>query len=175
VSSAELAKPSPDLQFLPAAIREPRRPIVTILIAWLLSIGGSLLIASLISLAVTNAEAPDFNWLTGKGFLSVFVLSIFTPLLETLILAAITSVLLRFLKPQHAILASSLGWALAHSFQAPIWGLVIFWPFIIFTTLYVVWKRRSLWWGILMPWVVHALQNLFPAIAIGYPGLIPAF
>lgn len=173
--SAEPAKPSLDLQFLPAAVREPRRPVVTILIAWLLSIGGSLLIASLLSLVLTDAKAPDFGELKGGGFFAIFILVIATPLLETLILAATSTILLRFVPPPWAILLSALGWALAHSYQAPVWGLVICWPFIIFTTLYVVWKQRSLWWGILMPWVVHALQNLFPAIAIGYPGLIPAF
>lgn len=104
--------------------------------------------------------------------LTVVSLSILSPLVETLILAGTTSLLLRWMAPKSAVLLSSFGWALAHSYQAPIWGLVIWWPFIIFTTLYVVWKQRSLAWGLLMPFAVHALQNLLPAIAIGYPDLI---
>jgi hypothetical protein len=175
VTSRIAARQSPDLAFLPQAFREPRRPLATILLAGMLSIGGSLLIATLIGTLVANAKSPDFGWLAGKGFLAVFILALATPLLETLILAATTGILLRFMKPLHAVLLSSLGWALAHSYQAPVWGLVIFWPFIIFTTLFVVWKQRSLAWGLLMPWAAHALQNLFPAIAIGYPRLLPAF
>jgi hypothetical protein len=173
VSSAPPLRRS-DLSFLPPLIREPRRPLLVLLVAWLASIAGSLLIASIIKLVAAEAEAPNFDWLIGKGFFAIFILSLATPLLETLILAATTGLLLRFVSPLYAILLSSFGWALAHSYQTPVWGLVICWPFIIFTTLFIVWKQRSLAWGIVMPWLAHALQNLFPAIAIGYPGLLPA-
>ena len=173
MNSASPVRQASDLSFLPALVREPRRPLPTILICWLLAIGGALLIATLVRTIVADAESPDFGWLIGKGFFTIFILAIATPLIETLILAVTTSILLRFVKPQFAILISSLGWALAHSSDTPVWGLVIFWPFIIFTTLYVVWKQRSLAWGIAMPWAVHAMQNLFPAIAIAYPGLLP--
>ena len=174
MTAASPARQSPDLAFLPALIREPRRAYFVIPVAYLLSITGSLLIAAVVSLLAADAASPDFAWLAGSGFTAIFVLAIATPLLETLILAATTSILLRFVRPGHAILLSSFGWALAHSLQAPIWGLVIFWPFIIFTTLYVVWKRRSLAWGLFMPYIVHLLQNLIPAIGIGYPDLVPA-
>ena len=161
------------LSFLPKLIREPRRPLLVILIAYALSIAGALLLSALIGSIAPDAKAPDFNWFVGKGLLTVLLLSVFTPALETLILAGATSILLRLVTPKLAILLSSLGWALAHSYQAPIWGLVIWWPFIIFTTLYVVWKQRSLAWGLLMAFAAHALQNLLPAVALGYPGLLP--
>jgi hypothetical protein len=173
VTLAGPAQP-PALPFLPTILRQPRRPLLAIAVSYLLSIGGSLLIAAIVSLLAANAASPDFSWLAGSGFTALFVLAIATPLLETLILAATTSILLRFVRPAHAILLSSFGWALAHSYQAPVWGLVIWWPFIIFTTLYVVWKRRSLAWGLFMPYAVHLLQNLIPAIGIGYPQLVPA-
>ena len=151
MSSASPARQSPDLSFLPVLIREPRRPVLTVVGGYLLSISGSLLIATIISLLFANTKAPDFAWLEGSGFFAIFILSLLTPLLETLILAATTSILLRIVSPLYAILLSSIGWALAHSYQAPAWGLVIAWPFIIFTTLYIVWKQRSLAWGIAMP------------------------
>ena len=173
MTGAVPANQEPALSFLPQIIREPRWPWLAILGGYLLSIVGSLAIAGLISLVVTSAKGPDFGWLKGSGFTAILVLSIITPLLETLILAGTTSLLLRFIPPVYAIIASSLGWALAHSYQAPIWGFVIWWPFLIFTTLYVVWKQRSLAWGIFVPYAVHLLQNLFPAIMIGYPGLLP--
>ena len=162
-----------ELSWLPAILRRPQRPWLVIPTAYLLSIVGSLAIAALIGLVLTATKGPDFSWLRGSGFTAVFVLSIATPVVETLLLAGTTSILLHFVRPSHAILLSSLGWAVAHSYQAPVWGLVIWWPFLIFTTLYVVWKQRSLMWGLLMPYAVHLLQNLLPAIALGYPGLVP--
>jgi hypothetical protein len=109
-------------------------------------------------------DAPD-----GRG------LAVATPLVETLILAATSSLLLRFLRAEYAIILSSLGWGIAHSYQAPIWGLVIFWPFLIFTTLYVVWKQRSVMAGILMAWAAHFLHNLLSSVAIAFPGVLPGF
>jgi hypothetical protein len=173
VTSAEPARVSPVLSFLPKPLREPRRPWLAIRAGYLLSLIGSLAIAALISLVAPEAKGPDFGWLKGSGFTAILVLSVLSPLIETLILVGTTGLLLRFLRPAHAILLSSLGWAIAHSYQAPIWGLVIWWPFIIFTTLFVVWKQRSLAWGIAMPFIVHLLQNLLPAIMIGYPGALP--
>jgi hypothetical protein len=152
----------------------PTRPVATILVAYVLSITGSILLSAAIASIAPDAEPPDFSWFVGKGFLTVFLLSVFTPIVETLILAGTTSVLLRLMKPKFAIALSSFGWALAHSYQAPIWGLVIWWPFVIFTTLYVVWKQRSLAWGLFMAFAVHALQNLLTAIAIGFPDLLPS-
>jgi hypothetical protein len=154
-------------------IATPRRPLLTIFLAYILSMAGSLLLATIVGSIVPDARTPDFGWLMGRGLLTVAVLSGMVPLFETLILAGTTSLLLLVVRPTHAILLSSFGWAVAHSYQAPIWGLVIFWPFIIFTTLYIVWKQRSIIWGLFMAFAVHALQNLIPAVMIGYPGLLP--
>ena len=173
MTSAEPARLSPALSFLPKPLREPRRPWLALLVAYLLTLIGSLAIAALIGLVVPEAKGPDFAWLKGSGFTAILVLSILSPLFETLILVATTGLLLRFVRPVYAILLSSLGWAIAHSYQAPIWGFVIWWPFIIFTTLFVVWKQRSRAWGIAMPFLAHLLQNLLPAIMIGYPGALP--
>ncbi len=151
----------------------PTRPVATLVIAYLLSITGSLLLAGLLRYLAPAASPPDFGFFLGKGLITVVALAVVSPFVETLILAGTTSLLLRWVEPKFAVLLSSLGWALAHSYQAPIWGLVIWWPFIIFTTLYVVWKKRSLAWGIFMPFAAHFLQNLLTSIAIGFPNLLP--
>lgn len=169
--SLPVSEPSRGAKWLELAT-VPERPVATILVAYFLSLTGSLLLSALVAALLPAASPPDFGFFAGKGMLTVVSLSILSPLVETLILAGTTSLLLRWMAPKSAVLLSSFGWALAHSYQAPIWGLVIWWPFIIFTTLYVVWKQRSLAWGLLMPFAVHALQNLLPAIAIGYPDLI---
>lgn len=162
------------LRFLPFPIREPRRAWLVLPLCWVITLGGAALIASGLSLILPKVEQPDFSAFVGKGWFTVFVLAVATPFIETLILAATTSVLLRFIRADLAVLLSALGWGLAHSYQAPMWGLVIFWPFIIFSTLYVVWKQRSLAAAIAMPFAAHFLHNLLSSVAIGFPGTVPA-
>jgi membrane protease YdiL (CAAX protease family) len=63
-----------------------------------------------------------------------------------------------------AVLLSSVGWGIAHSLQSPPWGLVIWWPFLIFSITFLTWRRRSLGVAFALPMLVHALQNLGPAL-----------
>jgi len=90
----------------------------------------------------------------------------FSPILESLIMGGVLLVLLRFLPPTWAVIASAAGWGIAHSLAAPIWGMIIWWPFLIFSTLFVAWRTRSLTLAFVMPMVVHGLQNLPPALLV---------
>ena len=162
------------LGFLPAPLREPRRAWLVLPLCLVLTFFGAAAIAYVLNAMVPRLDQPDFSAFIGKGLVTVFAVAVATPLVETLILAATCSILLRFVRPELAILISAFGWAVAHSYQAPVWGLVIFWPFIIFSTLYVVWKQRSLTLGILMPFAAHFLHNLYPSISIGFPGAVPS-
>ena len=159
VASRPLALP-----VLPKLLLEPRRPFIAIPIAVGMSIGGALALATFWSLIFPTAPPPDFGGVS--GFAALFALVIFAPVSETLIMAAVLAVLLRFLPPIIAILTSAALWGLAHSLLAPTWGLVIWWPFLIFSTLYVVWRQRSLFAGLAVPATVHALQNLPPALVV---------
>ena len=161
------------MRFLPTPLREPRRAWLVLPLCWLLTLAGAALIAWILSAVLPRMEQPDFGFFLGKGWLTIFALAVVTPLVETVILAATSSALLRFVRPESAIVLSSLGWAIAHSYQAPLWGLVIFWPFIIFTTLYVVWRQISVVAGILMAWAAHCLHNILSAVALGFPALVP--
>lgn len=149
---------------LPRPLLEPQRPFVVIPLAFVLSIAGALALAALWSLVFPAAPPPDFSDVSGAT--AIFALVIFAPVLETLIMAAILAVLLRLIPPVYAILASAALWGMAHSLLAPTWGLVIWWPFLIFSTLYVVWRQRSLLLALVIPATVHALQNLPPAILV---------
>jgi hypothetical protein len=146
---------------LPAVLAEPRRPLVAIAIGWLLACPPSLLLSALIYSWMPGVEQPSFGTV-GPG--TVALLVVFSPLIETLIMAAVIEVLLRFAPPVAAIAISSIGWGFAHSLAAPAWGLVIWWPFLIFSTLYVIWRERSAWAAIAIVFCVHALQNLGPAL-----------
>jgi len=45
---------------------------------------------------------------------------------------------------------------------------VIWWPFLVFSTLFVTWRQRSLWLAFAIPMCVHALQNLLPSLLVAF-------
>ena len=153
------------LHFLPAAIRTARHPLRAIGIAWLTAFPVSIAFATLGSFLVPHANQPEFGV---NGGLAMFALVVFSPVVETLIMGAVLLLLLRLISPTAAILASAIGWGVAHSSVAPIWGLVIWWPFLIFSTLFVTWRKRSLALAFTLPMCTHALQNLIPAALVAY-------
>ena len=105
-----------------------------------------------------------------EGPLALFLLVGFAPFVETLIMGAVLLILTAFLRRDVAVAVSAIGWGAAHSMMAPMWGLVIWWPFLIFSILFVVWRQRSLAMAFLMPMAAHALQNLLPALLIAFGG-----
>ncbi|RHW17049.1 hypothetical protein D1610_13075 [Sphingomonas gilva] len=151
------------LAILPGLLFRSDRPYLTIALAWLLSIGGSMALGAAIALIVPEAEAPELGNNIAVVLIGVVVLS---PLIESLIMGGVIDLLLRWLRPWQAVLASAAAWGGVHSLMAATWGLVIWWPFLIFSTIFVTWRPRGFWIAMLMAATVHALQNLFPAIAI---------
>jgi hypothetical protein len=158
------------LNFLPPPIREPRRPLLALVVAWLLSFPLSLVLAKLVSMVFPGAQNPEFPI---SGLTALFLLVVFAPVLETLIMGGVLLVLLRLFSPPVAVLVSAAGWGIGHSLAAPTWGLVIWWPFLIFSTLFVTWRQRSLLLAFVLPMAAHALHNLPSAVLVGYfPHLI---
>ena len=155
-------------RYVPAPLREPNRPLRAILIAWLLSITGSLLLAALWQWIAPGLGSPQMPQVPAG--LLLFMLVVFAPLVETLIMAAALELMLRLrVPPGAAILLSAAGWGIAHSSQAAGWGLVIWWPFLIFSTLFVVWRQHGFWAGVGVAAAAHALQNLGPGLVVaGY-------
>jgi hypothetical protein len=153
------------LRFLPIAIRVPKRPLRAIAVGWLTAFPISIALALLAAFLLPNVERPEFRI---DGGAAIFALVIFAPVVETLIMGAVLLVLLQFLRGPAAAMVSALGWGIAHSLAAPIWGLVIWWPFLVFSTLFVAWRGRSLTLAFLIPMAVHALQNLAPALLVAF-------
>jgi uncharacterized protein (DUF983 family) len=81
-------------------------------------------------------------------------------------MAGVLELLLRFVRPPVAIILSAAAWGLAHSYAAPAWGLVIWWPFLIFSTLFVVWRQRGFLVGVGVVAATHAFHNLIPALIL---------
>ena len=153
------------LRFLPDAVREPRRAWLAILVGAALTLAGSLLLSAGATVFAPTLAKPDFPM---DGMVVFLLLFLFAPLVETLIMAAVLSLLVRFVTPTVAVLSSALLWGIAHSLQAAAWGLVIWWPFVIFSTLYLVWRQRGVLAAIGVATATHALQNLLPALKIAF-------
>jgi hypothetical protein len=152
------------LAFLPDLLFRNDRPFLTIPLAWVLSIGVSLLLGAAIAIFVPDAETPNLG---GAPPLVVMIgVAIFAPLVESMIMGGVIQLLLRWLSAWQAVLVSAAGWGIAHSLSTPTWGMVIWWPFLIFSTIFVTWRPRGFWVAVVMAALVHGLQNLFPAIAI---------
>ena len=133
------------------------------LLAWPLTSLPALALAASVSALIPAAPQPQFQ---GDPKVVFFLVTMFAPVVETLIMAAVIELLLRIVPPGWAIGLSALGWAIAHSLQAPTWGLVIWWPFLIFSTLYVTWRKRSIFGAIGIVAAVHALNNLVPGLLL---------
>ena len=153
------------LRFFPAAMREPQRAWLAILSGWALSIVGSIALAAISGAIAPSLPAPEFPM---KGPMAFFMLVVFAPFVETLIMAGLLSVFLRFLSPATSVLLSSLAWGVAHSSMALGWGLVIWWPFLIFSTLFVVWRQRGFWAAVGIAATTHALQNMGPGLVVAF-------
>ena len=148
-------------------MREPRRAWLAILTGWLMSLAGSLVLAAIVSGVAPQLAKPDFKGIS--GITAIMLLVLFSPLVESLIMGGVLVLLQRFLRPAGAIIASSLLWGVAHSLGALSWGFTIWWPFLIFSTLFVVWRQRGFWAGVGVAAAAHALQNLGPALVVaGY-------
>ena len=153
------------LRFLPYAIRTPQRAWLAIPAAVALTLLGSLLLSSLLAALMPSVAGPDFPI---RGWAAFAGLVLFAPITETLVMAGVLSMLARFLAPTSAVIASAVLWGIAHSLQAPLWGLVIWWPFLIFSTLYMVWRERSVLAALAVAATTHALQNLIPALQVAF-------
>ena len=152
------------LRFLPASLREPRRAWLAIPTGWALSMLGSLLLALAVELLVPNLASPDIPKMAPAMLIFMFV--VFAPAVESILMGAILVLLLRWMPPVTAVVVSALAWGVFHSLQASAWGLAIWWPFLIFSTLFVVWRQRGFWTGVGVATATHMLQNLGPALAL---------
>jgi membrane protease YdiL (CAAX protease family) len=163
VTTDVLAKRPQPLAFLPKALFEPERPLRYVVLAWVCAFFPSLLLSAIASRLVPGA-GPQFP--EAVPGLLLFLLVVFAPVAETLIMGTVLLALDRLAGFLPAVLLSAAGWGLAHSFQAAAWGLVIWWPFLIFSIVFLTWRRRSLALAFGLPMVVHGLQNLGPALLL---------
>ena len=150
----ELARIRP----LPSFLFNPEQPkLLYILKAWLLVFVPSIALGLIVAQFASASSGPEFGV---RGPKLLFMVTVFAPVLETLIMVPPLLLLDRLFGPRVAVILSALGWAVAHSLAAPIWGLVVWWPFLIMSIVMLVWRaERGLLVAIAMVIAIHALQN----------------
>ncbi len=146
------------LRFLPDFLfRQDEPPLPYILKGWVLALLPSLALSVLAGLVASpTAEIPD---IPVQGSSSLLLLIVVGPLLETLILLPMVLGFRRLLGPGPAVLLGALLWAIGHSLAAPIWGLVVWWPFLLFSIAILTWRDRGLLPTVAVVTTIHGLQN----------------
>ncbi|WP_148667848.1 hypothetical protein [Mizugakiibacter sediminis] len=91
------------------------------------------------------------------------------PLIETAAMAFYLDSLRKLLKERTIVtcVISSASWGLFHSLFNIYWGIVILWPFFIFSIAYTRWSVLGRWWGYAAATTTHALHNAI-AIALAF-------
>lgn len=141
--------------------------ILMAVISFVPSIVVSMLIAAVApsdETMVPNFEKGDFGGLPVLAFLLLVIIS---PLVETLLMSFGIWLLSRFVKARVAIVVmSAFAWACLHSMMYPLWGLAVFWPFVVFSCAYITWRKKSWIKAVWVVFCIHALQNLVPGLAV---------
>ena len=156
------------LRFLPGLLFVDERPARTVLVAFLLTIAGSFLLGLAVTWFAPEGAGPDLGGASAPVLL--IGLALVSPFLETLLMGGLLDLLSRGLTAWRAAAVSAVLWGVLHSLLAPLWGVVIWWPFLIFSVVWLTWRPRGFWVAVLIVTAVHALQNLGPAVAIALDG-----
>jgi hypothetical protein len=158
----------PPVSFLPQALREPRRPLLALAVAWATAVVPSIALGAAVSALVPRDALPVLPLTDASVF---WLLVIGAPLVETLLMGGALIMLRLVFSPTWSVLISAVGWGIAHSLAAPAWGLVIWWPFLVFSTVFLTWRSRSLPAALGLAAASHGLHNLLPALLLVFgPG-----
>jgi hypothetical protein len=110
---------------------------------------------------------PNLFRTNGSALALFFGLVIFSPIIETLLLACLVMLLCRiFRSDRNVALASAAIWAVLHSLMAIRWGFSVFVGFYMMTLCYLVWARASVFRALVITAAIHASINLVPSLFI---------
>ena len=152
-----LAPAQPHRRLLPSFLFDTEQPkTFYVLKTWLLTFIPSIVLGAVITGLAPAAPMPEFG---GTGLAVYLLLILFAPVVETFIMVPPLLLLNRLFGETAAVVGSALLWGLLHSWAVPIWGLIVWWPFLIFSTIILAWRRISLATGMVLTIAVHALQN----------------
>ncbi len=134
----------------------PRAMVPTLGIALVLSI-----VFQLLGHDLFLGEDPMASLRSMPKWIFLLMVVLFAPLAETLLMAPILAGLMRLWGGRRlpAALTSAAVWAILHSLSALVWGLCIFWTFVVFSTAWLAWRPRSFGHAFFVTAGIHALNN----------------
>ncbi|MDC8760086.1 hypothetical protein [Janthinobacterium fluminis] len=132
--------------------------------SFLLAIIPSLALATIVYVAIgliggdnRHANIPA----TSTNGLEFFVVVVFSPAVESLLLALTLAILSIPIKNRPgAAMAAALIWGVLHGLTAPIWFFGTVWSFFIFSAAYLTWRKHSFKSAFIATALPHALVNL---------------
>ena len=89
----------------------------------------------------------------------ILLLVVIGPLLETLMMTPVVLGVIRVAGAGPAVVANAVLWAILHSLQRPVWGLVVWWPFLVLSIAFLTWRPRGIGTAIVIVACIHGLQN----------------
>jgi hypothetical protein len=132
--------------------------------AWLIALLPSLAISAVVTLVLPDHEPP----LKGPAAFLVVGALLVSPWLETLMMWPVLWVLKQFSGSTVGVAAASaVLWGILHSLAAPTWGLVVAWPFFVFSVCFLEWEKNTTTGrAIVATALVHMCQNSLPVLAL---------
>ena len=151
-------------------------PAYYVLRAWPVAIVPTLAITTIASIIAQLAGADHLfdesqwgNLFEMSSAMLLLQIVIVAPILETLLMAPLLALFVRVLpQRRYAVLASASVWAILHSLSAPIWGVCIFWTFVVFSTAFLVWREVSLLHALGVTAAIHALNNALAGLGLAF-------
>ena len=154
------------LGFLPRFLFERRLAAwAYVLLAWPLVALPALALAWLSTKVAPDLAGPDLGAAVPSWLIAIAVVAV-SPFLETLLMSGPVLLLNRWRGPVVAVAGSAVLWAVAHSLQAARWGMVIWWPFLLFSIAFLTWRSRGYWTAVGVVFAMHALNNAGPIAAV---------
>lgn len=139
-------------------------PSVYIVKAFGISIIPIMLLAFILLSIFPEAQEPEYSTI---GVSAYFGAVIFSPLVETLLLWGIILIISNFIKSTWGIaILSAFICGVFHSLLAPMWGVIIFWSFVVFSISFIEWRKISKKSAFFITMSIHMCQNLFGLVLI---------
>lgn len=153
---------------LTGTLFDTKQPIYLYIVkGFLLSIIPALGVALILDLAFPAVEQPDIAFKDLNPVLIFVLLVILPPILETLMMWFFIGLIQKLTKHIWLVaIISAFIWGVLHSLQVPIWGLVVFWSFVVFSVSFQVWMKVSRSHAFWVTASIHACQNFVPFIAV---------
>jgi hypothetical protein len=125
-----------------------------------------------IGLLFDDLENPRFvDDLAVRPVFLFFFAVVIGPLLETLFMWPLIALLSLVTRNVWTIaVVSGAVWGLMHSLQVTQWGFSVFGSFVVLSIAFVEWRKKSLGSAILVPWMIHGMQN---CIAVSLLLIVP--